>query len=720
MKTHFALSWILAAAALTAPLATPGSAQPSQAPASSEEPLRYVPAQAPRTQLLNGRHEAFRTYATQGAGAAAFAKIKSDFDKTYLVLPFPKEPLTYGDPSPRKRDSEKADLWRGAQDVCGVVSGVAEAATFVWIVTGETKYLEKAKRFLLASCDWSLDASGWPKGPSVGATDIAYNDEAHFRLWRKLPLVYDQIRGQLSPSEREKVLAHFRARGKRSVEWIEKEGRVSTAVRNSLAVTPSSHPIRFMPMTALSALALWDDLPESRQWWTYAYTFYRDRFPPWGGDQGGWAEGPAYWRGNIEHASYQDTLLAIGDPSAYASAFWKNHGYFQVYTVQPYLASGFGDFSNAGKFNLEPVVAEYLTHLSRVTQDGFLLSYARLCNDDRRSPAEKGLEGLDRTYPTSAEFLVRNFLASGLNTPKAKPLSALPQERYFSDVGWVSLHSALGKPDDDIHLSFVSSPYGSFSHSHAHQNAFVLNAYGQNLAIASGYREFHNSPHHDKWTRQTLSKNALLIDGIGQKPQDKDAKGRIARFEVTDRYVWTTGDATPAYALAQPKGKVQRVTRDVVFVDRRYALVRDVVSLSTPGTLSWLLHGERPLEWKADTQTALIRASKATLTAQLVSPTGARWTGRLTNTFSTPVDPKYTKGTAANYSSSSPWGEQGHFAAESAQAATEHVLYAVLWPERGTTAPAVSATFENGALTIVRPDGKTDTVTIADDGVHVK
>ena len=170
------------------------------APLAAANPLAHVPAQAPRTMVLAQRHEAFRAYATSGAGAAAFARIKEDFDRDYLHLPFPAEPVTYGDPSPSRRTSDIADKWRDVQDVCGVVSGVAEAATLCWIVTGEEKYLAKAKEFLLAACKWHL-APDWRQGPVVGATDVEYNDEGHFRLWRKLPLVYDQIRDQLTPAE---------------------------------------------------------------------------------------------------------------------------------------------------------------------------------------------------------------------------------------------------------------------------------------------------------------------------------------------------------------------------------------------------------------------------------------------------------------------------------------------------------------------------------------
>lgn len=674
----------------------------------------HVPAQAPRTLVLPERRAAFRDYCLKGEGAKSFARIKADFDREFVNFPFPPEPLTYGDPDPRKRDSAKADLWRQVQDVCGRVSGVAEAATLIWLVTGEEKYFAKAKEFLLRSSEWHF-APDWAGGPVVGATDIEYNDEAHFRLWRKLPLVYDQLRHKLTEEEKRLVLAHFKERGERSVGKI-KAARMERLKRNSVDVSPASHAVRFMAMTGLTGLALWDDLPEAREWWRFAYVFYRDQFSPWGGDEGGWAEGPAYWRGTFEHAAFQDTLLAIGDPLAYASPFWKNSPYFAVYNVQPYLHTIFGDASNAGRFNLESNMADYLRHVSRILQDGYLRAYADLCTDTRATPAEKGLAGLDRMYPTACEFLVRDFTASHKPLPAPQPLGELPQHRFFRDIGWVSLHSALGRPDDDIHITFKSSPYGSFSHSHADQNAFILNAYGEGLAINSAYREFHRSPHHQEWTWQTKSKNALLIDGKGQNPQDKTATGKITRFDVLDRGVWTTGDATVAYQTGQPeKDRVQRVTRDLVFVDSRYVVLRDRVVLESPGKLSWLLHAERNLEWDPSGNRAFVRGpqGKATLVAQLVSP-DARWHGAVTEEFPVPVDPKYVSGEAGGEYVTGTWSRQSHLAVESADSAKDFTVYAVLWPDRKPARELTVKLREGGTLEIARPDGKLDFVRVDD------
>jgi hypothetical protein len=711
-------SALLAFSCLTVPSATAAAQVASPAANTVANVAAFVPPAPPRTAVPAGRLDEFRAYCLTGDGAAPFAKIKAGFDKTYLNLAFPAEPVTYGDPEPKKRTSDRADLWRAAQDTCGLVAGVAEAATLIWLVTGEDRYFEKAKSFLLGACAWHFSPD-WKRGPVVGATDIYYNDEAHFRLWRKLPLVYDQLRSRLTAEEKKTVLDHFRERGERSARWIKKSG-VEEIRRNSIKADPNSHPVRFMAMTGLSGLALWDDLPEAREWWRFAYVFYRDQFSPWGGNDGGWAEGSAYWRGTLEHAVFQDTLLAIGDPLAYASPFWKNSPYFAVYNVQPYRHTIFGDASNAGHFNLEPASADYLEHLARVQHDGALLTYSTLCTDRRPRPLEKGLGTLDRTYPIATELLVRNFAAAAKPKPAPTPLSTLPPQRHFSDVGWVSLHSALGQPQDDIHITFVSSPYGSFSHSQAHQNAFILNAYGESLAINSAYREFHRSPHHKEWTWQTKSKNALLIDGLGQRPQDKSATGRITRFENTPRTVWTTGDATVAYQTMQSeKNRVRRVTRDLVFVDRRYLVIRDRVELTTPGKLSWLLHAEKSLSWDNATHTAFIKQGDASLTTRLVAP-DVRWLADITDKFPVSVDSKYAAGMGSYVTGG--WDDQVHFTATSEAAAKSFTVFAVLWPERSNAAAvALDTTLSaSGELTIRRPDGRTDTLQLTDDALTLR
>lgn len=656
-----------------------------------------VPATAPRTFVLAGEREVFRDYNLTGPGKDFYAQLKAEFDAKWLHSNPPAEPQEFGDPDPKKRVGDKVDKWRAAQTVCNQLAGTAEAATVIWLVSGDPVYLTKAKEFLLAGCRWS----------NSGATRIAYNDEAHFRLWRKLPFVYDQIRDQLTPAEKDEVLAAFRQRGTESFALV--KDKTEDAKRNSIEKDAASHAIRFLSMTGVSGLALYDDLPEAKEWLDYALGFYRNQFPPWGGDDGGWGEGNAYWRGNLEHARFQDALCAIGSPEAYANPFWKQTGYFPVYFVQPYKHPAFGDTPNAGKFNLEPIVAQAVKRLARRFQDGYLRSYADLENKEERSLESQGLYIADERYPSGFEYILRDFATRKEPLPAAKALAELPPARWFRDVGWVGMHSALGEPEADIMLSFKSSPYGSFSHSHADQNSFILNAWGENLLINSGYREYHRSPHHKAVTQQTLSKNAILIDGRGQKPQVKNARGKILGMEVGDRFVWTAGDASEAYNTLQEKPIVEEARRDVVMVDKRYFITRDRLRLSEPKPVSLLLHAESPFAWSAGRAT--VQQPKAGVAVVLVSP-GEPWTVSVTDQFPTPVDEKY-RASCPN---------QHHLTATSPQAATEQVIYSVIWPWKGNDAGApVSAKLTpGGALVVQRPDGKTDTLSIEGDKVSLQ
>lgn len=681
--------------------------------------FEHVPATGPRTMVVAGQRDAFREYCLHGAGQAAFQKIKADLDRVYMDFPHPEDPLTYGDPEPSKRDSFKTDRWRAVQDIAGNISGIAEAATLVWLVTGEERYLAKAKEFLLTSSNWAL-APDWESGPVPGATDVYYNDEGNFRLWRKLPLVYDQLRDELTPAEKEQVLTHFKERGERTVRWI-RRSNIAGLKRNSLEVIPRSHPVRFMAMVGLTGLALWDDLPEQAQdWYDFAYKFYRDQFSPFAGDAGGWAEGSAYWRGTFEHAGFQDVLLAIGDPLAYNSPFWKNTGYFPLYNVQPYLHTTFGDASNAGHFNLEPVMADYLNHLGRVQNNGYFLSYAALVDDPRESPALMGMGKLARTYPTAGEFLIRNFIGSRFPEVKPAPLSELPPYRYWDDIGWVSMHSALGDPANDIHITFKSSPYGSYSHSGPDQNTFIINGFGEGLAINSANREFHRSPHHKQWTWQTKSKNGVLIDGEGQNQQDRFATGKITRFEVGDRYMWTTGDAKVAYQTRQPEGRLERVTRDLVFVDQRYVVIRDRVETQDPSHLTWRLHGEMGMGWQNLDQRARIEGEHAALSAVMASPP-LTWYADITDKYPAPIDPRYRSGETYGWVTAE-WRDHVSLGLTTREPSASHTVFSVLWPEpdRREIAEIAAQLDEAGRLIVVRPDGLVDTITLNDETLLIE
>lgn len=100
--------------------------------------------------------------------------------------------------------------------------------------------------------------------------------------------------------------------------------------------------------------------------------------------------------------------------------------------------------------------------------------------------------------------------------PPARPPRDLPQSLHQRDISWVALHSDLAEGKNNVMVQFKSSSFGSFSHSHADQNSFVLEAFGRPLLIDSGYYPWYGSPHDMSWTRQTRAHNALLVNYKGQ------------------------------------------------------------------------------------------------------------------------------------------------------------------------------------------------------------
>ena len=133
---------------------------------------------------------------------------------------------------------------------------------------------------------------------------------------------------------------------------------------------------------------------------------------------------------------------------------------------------------------------------------------------------------------------------------------------------------------------------------------------------------------------------------------------------------------------------IQRVLRDLVFIDQRYVLLRDHVILARPATLSWLLHAEKNLSWDGATATAFVLRTKANLTVKLLSD-HTHWRGSVTDQFPVPIDEKYATGKVGSNYITGKWTNQSHLTVDSAEPAREFIIFAVLWPERGAK-PALS------------------------------
>src|SRR5262249_45653238 len=69
------------------------------------------------------------------------------------------------------------------------------------------------------------------------------------------------------------------------------------------------------------------------------------------------------------------------------------------------------------------------------------------------------------------------LLAPAFDKQREQPPAGTPNGAAFPSIGWAAMHSDLSDPARTS-VYFKSSPYGSFNHSHADQNSFVVNDKG--------------------------------------------------------------------------------------------------------------------------------------------------------------------------------------------------------------------------------------------------
>src|SRR5207244_2887962 len=168
------------------------------------------------------------------------------------------------------------------------------------------------------------------------------------------------------------------------------------------------------------------------------------------------------------------------------------------------------------------------------------------------------------------------LLAPPADTSPAPYPAGTPDAALFPSIGWTAMHSSLQDPAR-VSVYFKSSRYGSYNHSHADQNSFVVNAGGQRLAIESGYYDDYMTSHWWQWYKQTRAQNAITFDG-GQGQVVYEESGALGPGVITGYahqagYDVVTGDATQAYG-----GALTRAQRSLVYLRPNLILVYDALA----------------------------------------------------------------------------------------------------------------------------------------------
>lgn len=454
----------------------------------------------------------------------------------------------------------------------------------LYLLTGDEKYGEEAKRRIIHFYSWDPD----------GSTSYYENNEASMWMLYKGVSTYDWTYDLFSREESEKVEKIMKSR----LSYLYELLRYSNIYHS---YNFQSHPARMCSILAEGALCFAKKWPEAEDWLRYVLTVYWNLYPTWGKDDGAWHEGPGYYNLYMEVGLHFIVALkkATGIDLT-EKEFFRNTPYYFVYTNPPYARmSPFGDLQHLPPSN---ITAEY----ELVNRGELLYQLSSLMNDPyARWYAETTGSGPGRNI---LGILLKNDRIS------ARSPANLPQARYFPGVGLVSLHTELGNAENDIHFLFHSDPYGAISHSRPDQNAFTLEAFGEALAIASGYYPWWNSEHNKKWSYSTRAANTVTIDGgKGQAFQDPDAAGKIVKFESNDLYDYSLGDAAPAY-----KGLLKKFNRHIMHIKPGIFVLVDELEAPAPVKYEWWLHSLSEMKISDENKTIHISQGNARLKVQFL------------------------------------------------------------------------------------------------------
>jgi hypothetical protein len=493
-----------------------------------------------RNALLHGeRSVAFKNFVT--------AHAPSHQDRVLDTLQPRGKPL----------DNQARVLWELAtKQSAERATRIAQGMAFAALVTQDANYIASAKQRMLALAD--LD----PKG----ATGVSQEDLAARRVAWTLALGLDWLYSHWTAAERSRLVAaiaprmeDFALRWVRGTQPLEKQ-------------PIDSHANEILGALAEISVLLAGATPLANKWLTEFVPLYSRLLTPFGGTDGGYANGTAYAAIDMSETSVRhwDTLRRTLNLDMTLKPWARNFGRYLTYFLPPGTPTGvFGDAAEQHSPQTWALVAK--TYAARV-QLPINLWYARQWFQEDQTSLDMIL----------APLLLNETASFPENTPNAA---------YFPSIGWVAMHSDLRDRGGRTSVYFKSSPFGAASHAHYDQNSFTVNAQGKPLLIDSGYYDYFGSRHHFGWNIRTKAHNAITMDGgIGQEDEsllgrDRNAVGKITQFTTDGLYDMAVGDSSISYkSLTQAK-------RAIVY-DRAndWVLVIDQLASAKPRTWEWNLH----------------------------------------------------------------------------------------------------------------------------------
>ncbi len=506
------------------------------------------------------------------------------------------------DPQPGSRREDNADRRRADGTVetiklprpteWGVQAG---RAAFVYLVTGDRVYLDKAKKMMKVSVDAYHECID--KGMAV---DWYSTSRVHWLA------AYDWLYNDLTPAERRELMGSFL----RHVDSVRPRPDRKPIHR----LNDSNHTTGFYGdrnlywFTGIAAMGDGIDdalaLELAREGYRYNMELFEYR-KMCAGDDGGLASATTTYA--IAHYPWSQFNFMYTFRSATGkdiSGDWPYLAYFPVWIMWNWLpGTAPREFGSGDVYHYDNLlwVENLYMHMSQ------FMDFFGTCEPECAALAahiRDIVPGEHKKYNWTWFFYP--FLLTNIDkapAPKGPDDTSL-HARHFENLGQVFMRSGSGK-DDTYSLFTIGSKVPS--HKQFDENNFIIYKRGY-LAMDTGTRGASTDYQLRHYYAQTVAHNCVLIhmpdepfpnywgmayDGpegkINHGGMSKANGGVCSAFETNEFYSYVAGDATACYS---PE-KCGLALRQYVFVYPDYFVVCDrVISTDAAYKKQWLLHSQ--------------------------------------------------------------------------------------------------------------------------------
>lgn len=321
---------------------------------------------------------------------------------------------------------------------------------------------------------------------------------------------------------------------------------------------------------------------------------------------GGWSEGPGYWRYMMEYTvSYIAALqTAMGTTYGHSQTPGLHKtAYFPVYITGPQGTFNFAD-GNTGKMKIPE-----LFWLAKATNDPKLAGQRIAMMEDAKQAG-----GVYDLLWYDPKFRDDNM--------------TLPTDQYYRNAELVTLRSKW----NDSTAAFVGFKAGTAiaSHSHSDIGEFVFHANGEQWAIDPGTEDY-NLPGYFNYDKERYTyyrlkpegHNTIVINPDKGFQQEPTSISKITSYVSKPQGAFAIADMLPAYSR-----NAEAVKRGVMLADRKRLLVEDEIQTKAPSTVWWFMHTRASIQVAEDGKSALLTQNGKRLWVAMTSPTESPIQGR--------------------------------------------------------------------------------------------